>query len=175
MRAIAGLGCLTVAAMVPTQLAAKDKPPPPPPAVYQAVIECEKIADAPQRLACFDKAVAALNAAARERQVVVIDRGAMREARRGIFGLSLPRLRLFSDDDDSEIVTAIDSTIAGVRMGKDRMPIFVLEDGARWKQTEGRNVYAKAGQPIHIKQAAMGSFMANVNKQPAIRVVRIAE
>lgn len=151
-----------------------EKAPAPPPPVFQSVLDCEKITASADRLACFDKTVAALSAAHRGREVAVVDRGSIREARRGIFGLSLPRLKLFGGDGGEEEVTAIDSTITGVRTANDGMPIFVLEDGARWKQTEGRNVYAKSGQPIHIKRAAMGSFMANVNKQPGVRVVRLA-
>ena len=179
MRGLSIAGTIALAVASTGALAQKkDKDAPnPAPAVYQAVIDCGAIADPQARLACFDGAVAALNAATRDRQLVVVDRSTMREARRGIFGLSLPKLKLFGgdDDDDSEQVTSIDSTISGLRMAKDGMPIFVLEDGARWKQTEGRNVYAKAGQPIHIKRAAIGSYMANVNKQPGVRVVRLAE
>jgi hypothetical protein len=176
MRMMAIAGAIVLAGAGGAAWAQKaDKSPPPPPAVYQAVIDCGTVAGAEARLACFDGAVAALSAATRDRQVVVVDRSTMREARRGIFGLSLPKLRLFGGDDDSELVTSIDSTITGVRVAKDGMAIFVLEDGGRWKQTEGRNVYPKVGQPIHIKQAAMGSYMANVNKQPGVRVVRLAE
>jgi hypothetical protein len=162
-------------ALVAVPAAAQDRDQPAPPAVYQAVIDCEAIAEPAQRLACFDRSVAALKTATRERQVVVVDRGTVREARRGLFGLSLPRIKLFGNDDDTEEVTAIDGTIASVRMASDGLPIFVLEDGARWKQTDGRNVFPKAGQPIHIKRAAMGSYMANVNKQPGVRVIRLAQ
>lgn len=146
-----------------------------PPAVYQAVIDCEAMQDAAERLACFDRSVAALKTATRDRQVVVVDRGTMREARKGLFGLSLPRIKLFGGDDETEEVTAIDSTIASVRMAPDGLPIFVLEDGARWKQTEGRNVFAKSGHAIHIKRAAMGSFMANIAKRPGVRVIRLGQ
>ena len=172
---------LTIAIAIPSMVVSagalardKAKDAPAPSAAYEAVVACEKLTDPAARLACFDTAVASLTAAVRDRKVVVIDSSVVREARRGIFGLSLPRLRLFDNDDD-EPVTAIDSTITAVRIAKDGMPIFVLEDGARWKQTEGRNVFARGGQPIHIKRAAMGSYMANVNKQPGVRVVRLAD
>lgn len=153
--------------------AADDKEAAPPPPVFQAVLDCEKVSDAQERLACFDRAVAALAAASRNRELAVFDRNTMREARRGIFGLGLPKLKLFGGDQAEE-VTEIDSTISGVRTASDGMPVFVLEDGARWKQTDGRNVYAKTGQSIHIRRAALGSYVANINKQPGVRVVRIA-
>ena len=176
MKAVAGIGLVLIAGLASAHAWANDKESEAPtPPVYQAVVDCSGIAEAAERLACFDRTVAALSTATRDRQVVVVDRSTMREARRGIFGLSLPRLKLFGDDDDSEEVVSIDSTIAAVRMAKDGMPVFVLEDGARWKQTEGRNVFARAGQPIHIRRAAMGSYMANVNKQPGVRVVRVMQ
>lgn len=151
---------------------AADKEEAPPPPVFQAVLDCEKLSDPQARLACFDRAVTALSAASKNRELAVFDRSTMREARKGIFGLGLPSLKLFGGDK-SEEVTEIDSTISGVRTAGDGMPIFILEDGARWKQTEGRDVYPKAGQPIHIRRAALGSYMANINKQPGVRVVRL--
>lgn len=172
---VAGVaGLLAGAALHAQDRSASDAPPRP--AAFEDVVACQAIADGAQRLACFDRSVTALKAAADARQLVVVDRSTIREARRGIFGLKLPRLKLFDGGgEDAEELVSLDSTITGVRTAKDGMPIFVLEDGARWKQTEGRNVFARAGQPIHIKRAAMGSFMANVNKQSGVRVVRLAE
>lgn len=173
MRPIVLIAAAALAA-APTWLAAQDKnAPPPTPPVFQAVVDCAAISDGAERLACFDRTVAGMAAAARERQLVVADRATMREARRGIFGLGLPKLKLFSGEE-SEEVQSIDSTITGVRIASDRMPIFLLADGSRWKQTEGRNVFARSGQAIHVRRAAMGSYMANVAKQSAVRVVRIA-
>lgn len=169
---VVGAALLTLS---PGGASAQDEKAPPPPAVFQSVLDCEKITASTDRLACFDRTVAALSVAQRDREIAVVDRGSIREARRGLFGLSLPRLKLFGGDGAEEEVLSIDSTITGVRIANDGMPIFVLQDGGRWKQTEGRNVYPKAGQPIHIKRASMGSFMANVNKQPGVRVVRIAQ
>ena len=158
-----------------SSLHAKDKDTPsPPPPIFQSVLDCEAIAESTARLSCFDRTVAAMKAASTQGELAVFDRGTMREARRGIFGLGLPKLKLFSGRE-SEEVRSIDSTITGLRRANDGMPIFVLEDGSRWKQTEGRNVFAKAGDPIHVRQAALGSYMANVKKQPGVRVIRIAD
>lgn len=151
----------------------KDKEPPPPPPVFQAVLDCKTIADPAQRLACYDRTVETMATASRERELVVADRSTMREARRGLFGLGLPKLKLFSGGESEEI-QEIDSTIASLRMANDGFPIFVLADGARWKQTDGRNTFPKPGQKIRIRKAAMGSFMANIDGQPGVRVTRLA-
>jgi hypothetical protein len=166
---LAGLGLVALSAAA---IAADDKDAAPP-AVFQAVLDCEKLSAPQERLACFDRAVAAMAAASRARELAVFDRSTMREARRGIFGLGLPSLKIFGSNQSEEVME-IDSTITGLRTAGDGMPVFVLEDGARWKQTDGRNVFAKIGHPIHIKRAALGSYVANVNKRPGVRVVRQA-
>ena len=165
--------CL-VAAALPAQAKDKDKgidgPPPP---VFQAVLDCKGQADPVARLTCYDKAVSAMDAARAANDLVVTDRATVREAKRGLFGLALPSLKLFGDGKDEE-VTEIEGKIAAIRMASDGFPIFTLEDGARWKQTDGRNTYPKPGQKIKIRKAALGSFMANVEGQPGVRVTRQA-
>lgn len=148
---------------------AEDASSPVPP-VYKAVLDCRAIADPAQRLACFDHTVEAMAAAGRDNALVVLDRDAMRENRKGIFGLQLPKLRIFgSGDDDVEEIT---STIA--RLGGDRGGwTFYLADGAIWRQIDSRKVFAKAGDTIKIRKAALGSFMASVRNAPGVRVKRV--
>lgn len=168
----AGL-CLLVAAL-PAQ--AKDKPlDGPPPAVFQAVVDCKALSDPAARLACYDKAVSAMDAARTAKELVVTDRAAVREAKRGLFGLSLPSIKLFGggDNDDDE-VKEIESKISAIRMASDGFPVFTLEDGARWKQTDGRNTFPKAGQKIRIRKASLGSYVASIDGQPGVRVIRQA-
>ena len=168
------VAALALAALVAQPALAKDKKQSAPPAVYQAVVDCRGIADAAQRLACFDRTVGEMAKAGEDKNLVVLDREAMRETRKGLFGFNLPKLKLFGggNDDDQE-VTEIDSTISGIRTDDDGMPLFTIADGAKWKQTEGRNVYPKVGDPIRIRKATLGSYMANVNKRAAVRVMRL--
>ena len=143
-----------------------------PPAVYQTVVDCKAVADPGARLACYDRTVAAMDTARRGNDLVVTDRAAIREARRGLFGLSLPRIKLFGDGGDEEI-KEINGTLSAVRYASDGMPIFVLEDGARWKQTDGRTSFAKSGDPIRIHRTAMGGYMANIKGEVGVRVIRL--
>lgn len=168
---------LTLALCVPISgpaLAKDSNQVPPTPATYQAVLDCKPIADPTARLACYDQKVETLATAVREHKLVIADRDTMREARRGLFGLSLPHLKLFGGDDDSEVIKEIEGTIKSVRSASDGMLIFVLTDDSRWKQTDGRHIYPETGDKIRIFRAAFGSYMANVNKQPGVRVVRLA-
>lgn len=150
----------------------KDKVPAVQPQVFQAVIDCRKLADSAARLACFDASVAALAGAADTKQVLVVDRATTEKTKRGLFGLSLPKIKLFGDNDDVD-VDRIESTITAVSSTRDGMAVFVLEDGARWKQTEGRDTFAKAGQKIEVRRGAMGSYFARINGQAGVRVVRL--
>jgi len=175
---------LAVIALAPAALAAaplaaknKDTPSAPPP-VYHAVIDCRALADAGQRLACFDRTVGAMAAANAQKELVVLDREAVRETRRGLFGFNLPKLKLFGGgdaDDERDAIKEIESTIAGIRTGKDGVPIYTIAEGARWKQTDSRNVYPKAGDKIRIKRATLGSYMASIDGQAGVRVMRLPE
>lgn len=144
----------------------------PQPTVLKAVLDCRTIVDPAARLACFDRSAAALDTAAATKEVLVVDRDTARKTKRGLFGLALPKLKLFGDNDDEE-VDQIESKIASSYTGKDGSTVFVLEDGARWKQTDGRETYPKAGQPIVVRKGALGSFFARVNNQPGVRVIRV--
>lgn len=163
--------CLIVAAM-PAAAKDRDVDGPPPP-VFQAVLDCKTVADSTARLACYDKAVGAMDAARAANDLVVTDRATVREAKKGLFGLSLPSLKLFGGGKDEE-VTEIEGKVTAIRMASDGFPIFTLEDGARWKQTDGRNTFPKVGSKIKVRKASLGSYMANVDGQPAVRVSRLA-
>ena len=171
--ALALAGTVALLSAVPAH--AKDKAAAPP-AIYQAVVDCRTIRDATQRLACFDRTVGEMASATTAKDLVILDRETMRETRKGLFGISLPSLKLFGGSDeenDREEITQIDSTITGLRTAGDGFMIYTIADGAKWKQTEGRTPFPKVGQPIRIKKAAMGSYMANVNNRPAVRVMRL--
>jgi hypothetical protein len=145
-----------------------------PPEAFGRVVQCRSIAAADERLACFDREVAAMEAARASGQLVAIDRQQVRRTRRSLFGLTLPDLNVFGDDSDEE-ARSVETTIRSARQGPDGRWVIQLEDGARWAQTDDHDfaIYPRAGQPIRIRRAAMGSYLANVNNQSAIRVRRV--
>lgn len=145
-----------------------------PPEAFGRVVQCRAIAAAEARLACFDREVAAMEAAQASGQLVAMDRQQVRRTRRSLFGLALPDLNIFGDDSDDE-ASSVETTIRSARQGPDGKWLIQLEDGARWAQIDSRNlaIYPRAGQPIRIRRAAMGSYLANVNNQTAIRVRRV--
>lgn len=145
----------------------------PAPKIFQDVVNCRAIADAAQRLACFDRSVGALADAQASKDLYVADKDAMREARRGLFGFNMPKMRIFGDDDMEKDVDQIETTIAGIASGQ-RGFIFILKDGARWAQTDGAYMdRPKAGSTIKIKRASFGSYFGSINGRVGFRIERL--
>lgn len=145
----------------------------PPPKIFTDVIQCRTIADNAERLACFDRSVGTLAAAQANKEVYVADKEAMREARKGLFGLNLPKMRIFADDDMEKDVSAIESTIVAFNESQ-KGYVFILKDGARWRQTDGAYMdRPKIGAPIRIRRAALGSFFGSISGRPGFRIERI--
>jgi hypothetical protein len=166
--ALAGLVCTVPASSKTQPLAAA-----PPPKIFQDMVQCRAIADNAQRLACFDRSVGALATAQANRDLYIADKDAVREARRGLFGLSLPKLRIFGDEDMEKDVDHIDAVIAAASAGQ-KGYVFTLADGARWAQTDGAYMdKPKAGATIRIRRAALGSYFGSISGKPGFRIERI--
>ena len=150
-----------------------------PPAIYTDLLACKDIAEPVARLACFDEKVTALQTAQSTNQVVIADREQVREARRGLFGLTLPRIKLFDGDgDEGDQIDSIDGIIQSARTIRSGKWLLRLEDGAVWQQTDPprstmRRI--KAGDAITIERGALGSFVAKVNDGRAFKVKRIVD
>lgn len=143
---------------------------------FEKLVGCRALTEAAARLDCFDREVGAVAAAESKQDLVVIDRARVRTARRTLFGLSVPDLGIFgAADADEDGVGRINAMIASSSRAADGKWMFRLADGARWAQTDSRELAAdpRSGQPIAIRRAALGSFLANVNGQTAIRVKRV--
>lgn len=148
--------------------------------VVQQLLDCRAVTDPAERLACFDRQVAAFAAAEQGRDIMIADRAQVRETRRGLFGLSLGDLNIFGgggDDDEQEaerdIVQQIEGTLREVGRDTSGRLVIVLDNGQRWIQTDtvgGRQ--PRAGQAVVIRRASLGSFMASVEGRPGFRVRR---
>jgi len=143
------------------------------PKIFDDVLQCRAISDAQARLACFDKTVGTLATAQQNKDLYVADKQAVQEARKGLFGFSLPKVKLFGDDDMAEDVKSIETTIKAVSQGQ-KGYVFTLEDGARWAQMDGSYMdKPKAGSKIRIRRAALGSYMASIEGRVGFRIERL--
>lgn len=169
-RSLVGIAVLGMVAAVPAS--AQKMPKTAPPKLFEEVVNCRAIQDATQRLACYDRSVAALETAQKTNELYVADKAAMKEARKGLFGFSLPRLKIFGDEDLGDL-NELETTIASVGSGS-RGYVFTLPDGARWMQTDKRYMdRPKVGAKIKIQKAVLGSYMASINGKPGFRVERV--
>ena len=147
------------------------------PEAFKSVLECKSATDDKARLACFDQSIESLDQARQRNDILIVTKEEVREARRGLFGISLPKIRLFGsgneDEGAPEELNEISSTIAAVGRGQ-RGLVLKLADGAVWEQTD--KVYlgdVQEGDPITIKRAALGSYMAKIRGSRGARVKRI--
>lgn len=167
------VGAAALAALSAASLHAADKgAPTETPRIFQEVIDCKIIEADDARLACYDQKVEALRIARDDKQILVADKEQVKKDRKSLFGLAIPDLGIFGDDDENE-GREIESVIKSVRATKAGY-VFTLEDGAVWIQAESRELgrIPKAGLNIVIKRAAMGSFMGKIEGGRTFRIKR---
>jgi hypothetical protein len=170
------VAALVAASPATAALAQNQEEAPRQPETFEALVRCRALTDDVARLQCFDTAVANLQEATERREVVVVDRAQVRESRRRLFGLSLPRLPIFGggDDDEEDEIDSIESEIVSAhQVGYGRW-VVTLEDGSTWAQTDDNMIAARprAGQTVRVNRGVLGTFMMRVNNQPAVRVRR---
>lgn len=169
-RTLVGFAVLGLVMTVPAS--AQKMPKTAAPKLFEDVVKCRAIQDSAARLACYDRGVAALETAQKSNELYVADKAAMKEARRGLFGFSLPKLKIFGDESLGDL-DELETTVAAVGSGQ-RGLVFTLPDGARWAQTDKRYMdKPKIGARIKIQKGVLGSYMASINGKPGFRVERI--
>lgn len=145
-----------------------------PPQVQQ-LLGCRAIADASQRLACFDQQSAAVNQAIAARDIVLIDRERARVASRSLFGFKVPNFGgLFGGGEEDE-VKQIESTVAAVRRNPEGGWMVRLVDGSTWSQTDDTTVAVapRKGHKAVVRRGSFGAFFLRLNGQPGVRVQRV--
>lgn len=145
------------------------------PDVFKSLVDCRQVKDDAARLICYDKRVAAIDAAAQAHDIVIADKAEIREARKGLFGFTLPKVKLFGGREGDEEFTKIETTLSDARQDRNGGWLVTLQDSAMWLQTDTEvlAVYPRKGSNIVIKQAALGSYKASIEGQPAIHMRRV--
>ncbi|HVI31287.1 hypothetical protein [Phenylobacterium sp.] len=143
-------------------------------ATLQKLSDCRKVADSTARLACYDAAAAELETAEAKGDIVVVDREQARTVRRQAFGFSMPSLTLFERGEKAEEVDTITAKVASASMNGAGKWVVELEDGAVWVQIDANEVplSPKAGDPVRIRRASMGSYLMSVKNQRSFRARR---
>ncbi|MDP2130942.1 MAG: hypothetical protein U0975_01795 [Erythrobacter sp.] len=146
------------------------------PQLVERLFDCREVVDPNARLACYDREVANVEQATQSDDLVITDREQLREARKGLFGLTLPKLQLFDrGSEEDRALNQIEGVIASARMSSGGKLIVTLEDGVQWIQTDETPIpgSVRPGSVITIKKAAMGSFLAKIGTKRAFRIQRL--
>jgi hypothetical protein len=170
------MAALTLVLAAPAALAA------PPPGgvkpsragVLQGLLDCRSKTDNAERLACYDAAAAVMDQAEAKGDIVVVDREQSKAIRRQAFGFTLPSLSLFERGDKPEHIDQVSGVIAAARADANGKWVLRLEDGAVWRQIDGDAPHRdpKAGMPVEIKAATLGSYLLSVDGQRSYRAHR---
>lgn len=136
--------------------------------------DCRAIATAEDRLACFDREVGEILAATDSGEVQVVDREAIRETRRGLFGFSLPKLGVFGSNDDEEL-DLMETEITGVRRLRGDAYIIKVAAGSTWQINDApmRLRPPRVGDPVVLKKASLGSYFIRIDGQLGVKGRRI--
>ncbi len=161
-------------ALLTTSAAAKPLPPTAPPAAVQSLLACRSVADSAQRLQCYDRAAQGFAEAMGKREVVVIDKARANEARRSLFGFSVPNFGALLGGGGDEI-SQIESTVDGVVENADGGWTVRLADGSTWSQTDDTPVALppRRGDKVVVRRGAMGSYFLKLGSQPGFKAKRV--
>lgn len=140
---------------------------------------CQAETSDASRLACFDKAVATMIAASEQGELRVVDREAVRQTRRKLFGFSIPDFGIFggskSETKDEEEVQILQTTIAKVRPSDNAGWVLVTAEGAVWQidNAPARLMSPKVGQSVEIRAGALSAYFLRINGQPGVKGRRV--
>ncbi len=139
------------------------------------LLACQGQADPAARLGCYDREVAAMKDAVARRDLVLIDKARANQARRGLFGFSVPSFGGLFGGDDKDAVKQIETSVTRASRNGEGGWTVRLADGSTWTQTDDNPIAMepRPGDKVVVKRAALGSFTMSVNRQPGVKVRRI--
>src|SRR6185295_9795893 len=121
---------------------------------------------------CYDRTAPALVTASKSGEINIVDRGQLRQARRSLFGFSMPKLPFFSGDTSAaDTPDQIESTIKSVREGYGRYQFVITDGNAVWETTEDSISLRepRPGQKVVIRRGPMGSYFIRINGQTGVK------
>jgi hypothetical protein len=144
-------------------------------ALVDDIAACRGVADTTARLACYDKAAAALQSARDRRELIVVSKETVKQTRRRLFGIALPQIKLFGDGvDEGEAVESITAKVTSARRTDYARWTIRLDDGSTWTTLEDFRLRGpRSGDTLVIKRAAMGSFLGSLNGARSVRMMRV--
>lgn len=139
---------------------------------------CATQADPTARLACYDRAFPPAAGAADATPVEARERestGAVREQAVREFGLSAEQRRARDPEGAREArIERIQATVVGIDERSNGQRVVRLDNGQTWLLTEATSRgQLRPGDAIHIRNAALGTFMLVTPARVALRARRL--
>lgn len=136
------------------------------------LVKCRQIADAGQRLACYDTNVAPLETAIAKKQILIVDRSKAEAANRSLFGYGTSGFGQFLGLGNLD---KIESTVASSGFNGDGGVTVTLADGSRWSQQDDKQMYGdiKKGAKVVIVRGTLGSYIVRITGQVGFKAIRI--
>lgn len=139
---------------------------------------CTALSDNAERLACFDREVGALVGASKEGDVRVVETEDITNARRKLYGYSLPNVGIFeaATKEEKEEAARLQSVVTKVRQVSSKEWHFWIEEGdARWrvKSNSIRFKAPKVGDEVEFEPASLGTYWIRLNGRKGVRGNRV--
>ena len=161
-------------ALIGAPAVAQDATPPGEPGAVADLSRCLTIPADAERLACLDRAARAIDAGVRSGAIQIVDRGQTALLRRETFGTHPAPADRLPPPSPAERIDAIETTLTRASQGADGRWTFVLADGGVWTQvdTDRVRITNRAGEPVTVRRASLGSYLLVVGHSGAVRVRR---
>lgn len=141
------------------------------PAVIRSVAACRSIAGDKERLACFDRAAAELDAQVASKAVIAVEREQIRREKKGRFGLP-PVDGATLADAGEKTPEVIAGSVTNVRAQGEFLIITVAGAGV-WQATETSRLDPEPGDAVRLRKGALGGFIMTYGRNRALRVRRL--
>lgn len=131
-------------------------------------LSCARIAADAERLACFDRATAALSAEAaritaeREAESAKLRAAEAEAARAAAEAEQKARFGAegLGSAPDGTRLTELQATVQETFLDRAKLLVFLLDNGQVWRQTDGTfKSLVQPGSPVRVKRSAMGGYM----------------
>jgi hypothetical protein len=164
----------SLAAIAATDATARPIPSSAPPAAVQTLLSCRSITGSTQRLACYDRAAQGFATAVEKKEVVMIDKARANEARRSLFGFTVPNFGALFGGGGEEI-SQIESTVTDVVENGLGGFTLKLADGSVWAQIDDTPVARppRRGDKVVVRRGALGAYFVKLGSQPGFKAKRV--
>lgn len=143
------------------------------PANVQRLMACRSLTEASQRLQCYDREAAAMDQAIARKELVVIDKARATQAKRSLFGFSVPNFAGLLGGGDE--INQIESTVVKAFQSGYGEWTVTLADGSTWQQTDDTPVALepRRGDKVIVRRGTMGSYFFKLGSQPGFKAKRV--